>query len=179
MTRTPFHFAQVIAFCAPLALVTSCGKGTEAVQGTTVLINPDAWGQQTNSLNPTCHKVLYFQVSAISPTGYPQIGAAFQIDSPNAFEIYDGWVPTSAIIPFGTCGETVDKTKFAPLVQPFTATADNSGNYRLTVDYSWTGGVKAVATAVEAFSGTGYGKTDITFTCTDGNAVGTAPDCPQ
>jgi len=171
MIKTPLSVIRVAAFCLPLALVTSCGSGSEAVQDSTININPDVWTQQTGPLNPACSKVLHYRIEVRSETGYPQVGVQMLIDSPNGFLVYEGSLtPTAA-----ACGETI--VGAIPKVPPYYATTGAMGGYDVTVVVDWIGGQDVTATAVNVFSGTSYGKTDVDFTCSDANDAD-AFDCP-
>lgn len=172
MTKMLSFFLRVAA-CLPLVLIASCGSGTEAVQGTTVNLNPPGIGQATTA-GVSGSNGNIFRIEVRSPSGYPQIGVEVTIDS--QYIVYAGRpIIDCATIPCTAAGAT-------PLQLPYTTTTDQNGYVEVTVVYSWNiapvVSTEGEFTAVEAFSGTGYGNSNITYTCTDPNAAGTAPDCP-
>ena len=173
MIKMPLAVVRVAAFCLPLGLLASCGQGSEAVQGTVVNFDPSGIGQATGA-GASGSNGNIFRVELRSPTGNPQINVNVVIDS--QYIVYEGRPRVDcSTIPCTAPGQT-------PLVLPHTALTNSNGTYEVTVIYSWNIApvisTRGVFTAIEAFSGTGYGNSNITFTCSDPNAVGTAPDCP-
>lgn len=163
MVKMPMSVIRAAAFCLPLALVASCGSGPEAVQGTTVNFMPSQFGQAT-TLGTAGSNVKYMTVAALSPTGYPQIGVKLVIDS--QYIVYEGH-PDVASLPGLT-----------PLTLPYPdAITSSNGTYDITVLYSWGTAINGDFTAAEAWSGTGYGNSTVTYTCTDPDTA-TAPACP-
>ena len=169
MTRKPFSLAWVIALCAPLALVTSCGTN-EAVPGTIIEFQPTGWSVPTDPLDPLTCGVLYYQVAAKSPSGAAQVGISLHITNPNNLNIYKGHQTQIA----AACGATVAGT---PEVTPFDDTTDVTGTIRLTVVFFYSGGNNTTIVAVDAYSGASYGKGDLIFTCSDSNTAD-ALECP-
>lgn len=170
MIKMPLSVIQVAVLCLPLALVTSCGSdGAEGVQNSIVNFDPSGIGQATTAGTAGRNSNI-FRAEVRSPTGYPQIGVRITIDS--QYTVYAGR-PTvdCSSNPCTASGAT-------PVSLPYTTTTGPNGTVEVTVVYSWGTSIKGDFTAVEAFSGTGYGNAIITYTCTDPNAAGTAPDCP-
>lgn len=170
MIKKSLSVVRVAAFCLPLALVASCGSGSDAVQGTVINISPVSLGQPTfmDSPNPqvgSANSQIY-HIQAQSPTGWAQVGIDVTIDVPTGWRAYEG-EHTFAELP-----------SLTPLPNTYVAKTGADGTYHVTVYYDWVGGVKGTATILSAFSGTGYGKTDITFTCTDDGDELTLPNCP-
>lgn len=165
---------RVAVFCLLSALVVSCGStGTEAIQGTIINIDPPGAGQATTAGVAGTNYIRY-RVEARSPSGYPQLGVDVTIDS--QYIVYAGRpVMDCSSNPCTAAGAT-------PLALPYTTTTGQNGYVEVTVVYRWNippvVSVKGDFTAIQAFSGTGYGNSNITFSCSDPNATGTAPDCP-
>lgn len=174
-----FHIAAV---CLPLTLITSCGAGsTEAVQGTTINIDPSAPGQAT-TLGFFGSNSSIFRIEARSPSGTPQINVGILIDS--QYTVYAGHPTVDCVAVFDSAvppnflGNTCTAPGATPLTVPYETTTGQNGTYEVTVIYSWgSGGISGSFTAVQAWSGTGYGASNITFTCADPDTA-TAPACP-
>jgi hypothetical protein len=160
MIKMPISVVCVAAFCLPLALVTSCGSKSEAVQGTTINVLPAKWSQST-TLGTAGSNFQYVTISAQSKSGYPQIGVQLIVDS--HYLIFDGH-PT-------------DLTGLTPLTLPYVATTSPNGTYDVTVIYGWPLAISGDVTAVEAWSGTAYGNAIVTYTCVDPNSTD-ATVCP-
>ena len=155
MNKLPLSLFRVAAFCLPLGLVTSCGSGSEATVGTVITINPS----QTNQPSAIADSnIVHYRVTARSRTGYAQSGIVISLGSPYA--VFDGE-------PDVTCDTTtppVCTLNNAELSYPIQVTTNGSGTYDVTVLYTWDAGQTGTVTALEAHSGTSYGKADITFT---------------
>ena len=171
MIKTPQSLIRVAVFCLPLALVASCGEST--TQNNVINFDPVSVGQATTAGSAGSNYQI-FRVESRSPTGNAQIGVEVVIDS--QYIVYAGRPTMDCLtIPCTATGAT-------PLLLPYTAKTDSTGTYEVTVVYSWNippvVSVRGTFTALQAISGTGYGNAAITFTCSDPNAAGTAPDCP-
>ena len=154
MNKMPLSLLRVAAFCLPLGLVTSCGSGSEAVQGTVITINPSETGQPSGTAGSG---MAHYTVVARSPTGYGQSGIVIAIGSP--YLVFDGQPDYScdnAAPP--VC--TLFNTRLPPPIQ---VTTDGAGTYDVTVLYDWTANADGTVTALDARSGTSYGIADITF----------------
>lgn len=167
MIKTPLSLIRVAAFCLPLTLAASCG-GESTTQNNTINLDPVSVGQPT-TLGIAGNNKEIFRIESRSPTGNPQIGVEIVIDS--QYIVYAGH-PTVVCAP--TC--TV-QAGVLPLTLPYTAKTDSTGTYEVTVIYSWGTAINGTFTAVQAFSGTGYGNANIVFTCTDPDPTN-APACP-
>jgi hypothetical protein len=168
MTKMPVSVLRVATFCLPLVLIASCGSGSEAVQGTVMTFTPAKLGQAT-TLGTSGSNGQVFRIAATSPTGYPQLGVKILIDS--QYEVYAGR-PTVVCV-----GNTCNASGATPLPLPYETTTDTNGTYEVTVIYSWGTAINGDFTAVEAWSGTGYGNATITYKCTDPDTTA-PPDCP-
>jgi len=160
MIKMPFSAVRASAFCIPLLLVASCGTGSEGVQNTFVALDPPGWGQAT-TLGLSGSNVQYVRVEAMAPNGLPQIGVRMIIDS--QYVVYAGR-PTSLV-------------GLTPLTLPYETTTSANGTVDFTVLYSWGTAISGDFTALQAWSGTGFGRTNITFTCTDPDTLN-PPECP-
>jgi hypothetical protein len=182
MIKMPLSVVRVVAFCLPLALVASCGSGSgaEAVQDTTMNLDPEAIGQAT-TLGYFGSSGNVYRVEPRSPTGYPQVGVRVLIDS--QYTVYAGHptVVCTAVDDGGTppvfLGTTCTAPSATPLDLPYETTTDTNGTYEVTVIYSWGVGINGTFTALQAWSGTGYGISNITFTCSDPD-TDDALECP-
>lgn len=168
MIKLLIALARIVTFSS-LLLVASCGSGNEGTQGSIINFDPSGIGQPTTAGVAGSNSNI-FRLEVRSPSGNAQIGVNVTIDS--QYTVYAGRpVMDCSTIPCSAAGAT-------PLTLPYTTTTGQNGYIELTVAYSWAGSIKGDFTAVEAFSGTGYGNAKITFTCSDPNATGTTPDCP-
>lgn len=170
MMKKPLTLAGIAISCLYLA---SCGSSSEGVNNTVINFDPLGIGQATTAGSAGSNGQI-FRVEVRSPTGYPQIGVNVTIDS--QYTVYAGRpIIDCSTIPCTAAGAT-------PLTLPYTTTTGQNGYVEFTVVYSWNippvVSVKGDFTAIEAFSGNGYGNAKITFTCSDPNATGTTPDCP-
>lgn len=170
MIRSPLAVLRIAIVCLPLALVAGCGSSeTEALQGTVVNVNPFALGQAT-TLGTAGQNGQIYRFELKSTSGIPQINVKLLIDS--QYIVYAGH--PAVVCTMGTCtvpGET-------PLALPYEAYTNSNGTYEVTVVYGWpAGGISGDFTAVEGFSGTSYGNSLITFTCTDPDTTD-ANECP-
>jgi len=163
MIETTLSRIRVAALCLPLALVASCGSsGTEAVQGTTVVISPQAIGVPvTESLGSALVAQLY-DIQLRSPSGGAQIDVQMTIDS-------DGTV------------YEVDKstTPFTLILRnpPYLTTTGSTGVETVAVDFAVPAAFSGEITVLEVYSGTAYGRTNVVVTCTDSDST-TPPACP-
>lgn len=182
MVKMPMSVIRAAAFCLPLALVASCGAGssaTEAVQGTRVNINPISVG--ISSVIATTPVPLYFvqtyQIELRSPNGYAQTGTSVTIVSSGL--LYDGFVivDPSAVSCTGstTAPAACTNTGQTPVPSVYQTTTDGTGTVRVTLLFPFYSGSDGTATVLEAFSGSGYGKTDAVFTCVDASTTLTCP----
>lgn len=158
-------------FCIPLAMVASCGSGTEAIQGTRVNINPAsvAVSSVADATPATLYIVQTYQIELRSPNGYAQTGTQVTIVSSGL--LYDGFVvidPTAV-----SCSTTLPappactNTGQTAVSSVYETTTDGTGTVRVTLLYPFYSGSDGTVTVLEAFSGSGYGKSDIVFTCLD------------
>lgn len=163
MIKMPLSVIRVAAFCLPLALVASCGSGTEAVQGTTILINPqDIAVPVTESLGNALVVQLY-DISLQAPSGNAQIDTQVTIDSHGGI-VYD-----------------VDKSTtpftYTRRGTGFLATIQSHGVYTVAVDFPVPPAFSGNITVLEVFSGTAFGKSDVVVSCTDSDPAA-PPVCP-
>lgn len=153
MNKMTLSLFRVAAFCLPLGLVTSCGSGSEAVEGTVITINPSETTQPSGTASSN---IAEYTVVARSPTGYGQSGIVISIGSP--YRVFDGLADYSCDPITLVC--TLNNTELLPPIQ---VTTDGAGTYDVTVLYDWAANQEGTVTALEARSGTSYGKADITF----------------
>lgn len=162
MIENALLVVRVAVIFLSLTLVTSCGSGSQAVQGTTLTFNPSEENQTTT---PTTSASLVQQVYTItlrSPTGYPQIGATIVVDAPSGGTLYV----------VDTTGTT---TTFTQVQYPHTATTDGNGVYTVALSFTSPVAANTAITVLEAFSGTAYNRTNVNYTCS-----ATAPAvCPS
>jgi hypothetical protein len=174
MMKLPLSVVRVAALCLPLALVASCGSGSEAVQGTKINISPISVG--VTSSTTVALTVVYFtqayQVELRSPSGYPLVNTKVTLVSRGT--MYNGFpvildanvvCTGSAVLP----AECTDPTLASALLpNSYEATTDSTGTVRVTMIFAFFSGSKGTVTDLEAFSGTGYGKTDVVLACVEG-----------
>ena len=165
MIKVPLSLIRVAAFCLPLALVASCGEST--TQNNAIIIDPALKGQATILGTAGSNNQIY-RIESRSPTGGAQIGVEVVIDS--QYIVYAG----RPAVDCSTIPCTASGTR---LELPYTAITDSTGTYEVTVIYRWGPAINGVFTAVEAFSGTGYGNANINFICIDTDTAN-PPACP-
>lgn len=174
MIKLSLSVVRAPVSCLLATLVVSCGSASpEGVQGTIINFDPPGVGQATTAGSSGSNYSRY-RVEVRSPTGYPQLGVDVTLDS--QYIVYAGRpVMDCSTIPCTAPGAT-------PLSLPYTTTTGQNGYVEVTVVYSWNiapvVSTEGDFTAIQGFSGTGYGNSNITFTCSDPNAAGTTPDCP-
>jgi len=149
MTKKPFSLARVIALCAPLALVTSCGSN-EAVQGSTININPAGLAQTTSPTTTASLVQELFTIEIRSPSGDAQIGTQLTIDTPGALYVVD----TSTSPPI-----------YTPVPATYTTTTNTNGVVTLAVDFTSPIAATGDITVLSAHSGTAYNRANVTYTC--------------
>ena len=148
MIKTPLSLIRVAAFCLPLALVASCGP--ESVPGSTVNIDPAALGQNTAPSTSASISQELFTIELRSPTAYPQIDTNLTIDSPGLLYAVD-----TSTTPF----------TFTQVTVPHLTTTNSNGVVTVAVSYTSAPAATGDVTVISAFSGTAYGRTNITYTC--------------
>jgi hypothetical protein len=179
MIKLPLSVVRVAALCLPLALVASCGSGSESVQATKININPISVGV-TTPISAAPVPVVYFiqpyQIELRSPSGYPQVGTKLTLFSRGT--IYEGFavIDPANVVCTGVAGvspaECTDPTQASlQLPNTYEATTDSTGTFRLMMITAFFSGADGTATFLEAFSGTAYSKTDVVFTCQDAGGL--------
>ena len=167
----PLSAVRVAVFCLPLVLIASCGEGSEAIQGTRVNISPISVGVTSPASNPAVvsYIIQTYQIELRSPTGNAQINTNLTIA--NRGTLYAGSVVIDRDnVTCTALAVCTDSTK-TPQPSTYETTTDSNGSIRVTMLFGFISGADGTATVLEALSGTGYGKTDIIFTCVDGTAV--------
>jgi len=165
MIKALQSMVRIAAFCLPLALVASCGSGSEAVQGTRVNFNPPAVAQPTT---PTAGASLVqhqFTIELRSPTGYPQIGTELLIDTPSGGILY-------------TADTSTSPPTLTPVAAPYRTTTNSNGVVTVALDFTVGPGANGDVTVMSVFSGTAYGNINVTYTCSDDNTAD-AFECPS
>lgn len=159
MIETTLSRVRVAALCLLLALVASCGSGSEAVQNTVVNIDPPAVGQAVpaNGTSSIVNEV--FTIEAKSPSGYPQIGVQMMVSSPGVLSTVDKSVSPTVFTPMGAAGNT------------YIVTTDSNGVYTIAVSFTSSIGADGDVTILSAWSGTGYNRVNITYECVDSGGV--------
>ena len=156
MIKMPLSAVRVAVFCLPLVLVASCGSGSEAVQGSTVVFSPVdvavPIGPATPSGDATVTQGIY-TVQLRAPSGAAQVDTEILIDSGGL--LYD--VDSSSGTAVFTLAPTVNGT--------YRVRTGANGVYTIAVSYTVLGGPSRDVTILEVFSGTAYGKTDAILTC--------------
>lgn len=150
MNMSPLFVLRATALCLPLALTTSCG-GTQAVQGSLIVINPTEIGQTTT---PTAGAALVQEVFTIeirSPSGAAQINTQILIETPG--DLYS--VDTS----------TPEPWTFTPVPSSYTTTTNSNGVVTVAVDFAVGPATEGEVTVISARSGTAYNRTNVTYTC--------------
>ena len=166
MIKTPLSVVRVAAFCLPLALVASCGSGSQAGQGSEIHLNPDAVAQAVPSNGTSSIANEEFTIEVRSASGTSQVGIDVSIDSPGILSFVDTSVTPHTYTPMGAAGNTY--------------IVNTGGNGVYTVAVSITSGIGASGdvTILSAWSGSAYNRVNITYTCFD-NAIGPVPNtCP-
>ena len=150
MIKLPLSVVRVVAFCLPLALVASCGSGSEAVQGTVIIIRPIALAQNTAPGVRASLVQELFTIELHSPTGYPQIDTQLLIETPGTLYVVD-----------------TSTTPWTYTVVPssYTTTINSNGVFTVAVDFTSPPAATGDITVISAWSGTGYGRTNVTYTC--------------
>ena len=174
MIKTPQSLIRVAVFCLPLVLVASCG-GESTTQNNVINFDPVTLGvtssppEPPNPPNPTTGLIKQiYRIETRSPTGNAQIGTRMVIDS--AGTLYEGH-PTIDLTTVVCTAAGCFAPGLSPLILPYEATTNSTGTYEVTMILGFGLGADGTATVVEAFSGTGYGKTDVVFTCVDGSVA--------
>jgi len=165
MIETTLSRIRVAALCLPLALVASCGSGSEAVQNTVVNVDPSAVAQPTTPTVGASLSQHIFTIELRSPTGYPQIGTELLVDTPSGGTLYT--VDTSTTPPTLT-----------PVLSPYRTTTGSNGVATVALDFSVGPGANGAVTVLGIFSGTAYGNVNVTYTCGDDNTAD-AFECPS
>lgn len=152
MIKKSLVAVRVVAFCVPLTLLASCGgSGTQAVQGSTILISPDAIGQTTT---PTAGAALVqelFTIEVRSPTGYPQIDTEILIETPGTLYVVD----TSTPQPW----------RYTLVPSSYTTTISSNQVVTVAIDFAVGPATSGDVTVISARSGTAYNRTNVTYTC--------------
>ena len=163
MIKTPLSVVRTIAFCLPLTLVASCGKGSEAVQRTNILINPSAIGVPVTEAAGTAIVKQLYTVELQAPGQYNQVGTEITIDSPGTvFEV----------------NKSTNPYTFTARATPYTTTISGNGVYTVALDYFVPAAFSGSITVLEAFSGTAFGRSNVDVTCSDTNPAVNPPQCP-
>jgi len=152
--------------------VASCGAGSEAVQDTVININPASLGVDSSPTGiPTdvAYVVQTYQVELRSPSGYPQIGTNVTITNRGTLLCRCRYnrplnVLCTGDYSIGQSAVCTDITK-TPLPSTYVATTDSTGSVRFTMLFAFFPGSDGTVTDIEAYSGTGYDKSDIVFKC--------------
>lgn len=170
MIKTPLSVVRVAAFCLPLALVASCGSGSEAVQGTSVKFYPAELGSiQLDIESAGAYQFMQtFRVELRSPSGYPQIGAEVTIESPHALYLEANAVTCDPLT--SVCTITPGAT---PLPHPYVTTTDSNGTAQVTVLFNLYSNQTGDVSIIQAWSGTGYNAVSIPVTCGDSDTTNT------
>ena len=165
MIKKSLSVVRVAAFCLPLVLVASCGTGSEAVQGSTVVFSPVDVTVPVGPTSPAGDATIIQDIYTIqlrAPNGSPQVGTEILIDS--GALLYD--VDSSSGTAVFTLAPTVNGT--------YRVKTNASGTYTIAVSYTVLGGASRNITIIEVFSGTAYGKTDAIVKC----SAPTGSTCP-
>ena len=175
MIKLPLSVVRVAAFCLPLTLVASCGSGSEAVQGTKININPISVGVTTYTTAglTVSYVVQEYQIELRSPSGAAQVNTKVSLASRGT--MYNGFpvildanvVCTGSLVLPAECTDPTLTSALLP--NSYEATTDSTGTVRVKLIFAFFSGSKGTATVLEAFSGTGYGKTDVVLTCAEGS----------
>jgi len=176
MIKMPLSVFRVAAFCLPLALVASCGTGSEAVQATVINLDPPNFGAIGLDIEGFV-AVDYSQIVRIeakSPTGTPQIGVQLLVDS--GFVVYEGH-PQVVCTPIVAGIRTCSAPSATPLTTPYTTTTGSNGTYEITVIFTVSPFSTGDITTVQAWSGTGYNFAIVTSECLDSAPSGGIADC--
>ena len=177
MIKTPQSLIRVAVFCLPLVLTASCGEST--TQNNVVTVTPVTLGVTSSpppavptAANPTFAAIVQtYRIETRSPTGNAQIGTEMIVHS--AGTLYEGAVAVTCTATAPTTPPTCVAAGSLPLQLPYRATTNSTGTFEVTMVLIFGRGSDGTQTVVEAFSGTGYGKTDVVFACVDG-----ATACP-
>jgi hypothetical protein len=156
MIKTPLSWVRVAVCCLPLALVASCGSETEAVQGTAINMDPPTIAQDVpaNGQSTIINEVV--TIEARTPTGAPQIGIQLMIDSLGTLSRVDKSGNLVTFTPMGAAGTA------------YLVTTDNNGVFTVAVTFTSPGtGADGEVTILSAWSGTGYNRLNITYSCFD------------
>lgn len=160
MIKTLLSVVRVAAFCLPLALVASCGTSdSQAVQGTVVNMDPNAVAQDVPANGTSSIVNEEFTIELKTPTGYPQIGITLLVGSPGVLSAVDTSVSPVTYTPMGPAGST------------YVVSTDGNGTYRVAVSYTSPVAADGEVTILSAWSGTGYNRVNITYTCFDNGGV--------
>lgn len=167
MIKMPLSILRAAILGLPLALTASCG-GESTTQNNTVRISPSSLGV-TSSPGTVAFITQTYRIESRSPTGNAQIGTDIMIHS--AGTLYAGEPTLGTITCTGLPNPVCVDTALSPLILPYKGTTDSTGTVIVTMILGFVTGAEGTATVVEAFSGTGYGKTDVVFTCVDGTTA--------
>lgn len=152
MIKKSLAVVRSVAVCVPLALLASCGgSGTQAVQGSTIHIYPDAIGQSTTPTSGAALIQELFTIEVRSPTGYPQIDAEILIETPGTLYVVD----TSTPQPWS----------YTVVPSSYTTTIRSNQVITVAIDFAVGPGTSGDITVISARSGTAYNRTNVTYTC--------------
>lgn len=162
MTKEALTCIRVATLSLSLMLIVSCGSGTEAVQGTTININPQAVGVPvTESIGNALVRKLY-DIELRAPSGNAQISTEVTVESDGTvYEVNKSTTPFT----------------FTARATPYLTTISNNGVYSVAIDFTIPAAFSGEITVLEVFSGTAYGRTNVVVTCTDSDPA-TPPPCP-
>jgi len=170
MIKTPLSLIRAVAFCLPLALVTSCGSGSgsptpgapEAPTGSTLTVSPDAVPWDIGS-SPCDYSVLqdtYFNIVARDPNGAALAGIGLRVSlalAPGTVIFTPPYTPMFLYDDLDGDGFYTDLiTSF-----PHYTTTGGSGTKLLRVQYDLS---CAYAGNLDVFSGPAYGTANISVT---------------
>ena len=165
MIKLSLSVVRVAAFCVPLVLVASCGSGAQAVQGSKITINPAATAQTVPAGYSGAISNKEYTIFVASPTGYAEVGVSLIIDSPGTLSAVSTSTPHT-YTPLGAAGAA------------HVVTTDGNGTYTVAISYTSGTTPTGDVTILNARSGTGYNRVNITYTCVDAIAPLTPATCP-
>ena len=154
MIKMPLSAVRVAVFCLPLALVASCGSGSEAVQGSVINIDPSATAQVVRAGTTGGLTTAPYRIEVRSPSGVAQIGVQLIIQSPgDLFSVDD----SGFVLVFTPMG--------GPPGSTYTVTTSSNGVYNVGVTFTSGTTPTGEVTILSASSGTAFNRVNMTFTC--------------
>lgn len=167
MIRKRLTLARVIAFCAPLVLVVSCGSPGGANQGSTVAIDPNSKTWTVLAFSPITVLGQPALIAIRDPNGAAQPGVSLTL----SLDLSLGTTtPGSEVMALYVDEDGDGVFETGPVTSPYTTTANSYGQKAVRVDMV-TGGLLSYKGILHAYTGSALGTADFEVKCDPGSFV--------